>query len=297
MEEAKIDLVKDWQDQLIVDMKNEGIKADSTLEIKSKIIKYLTFLRKNTSGSKYKIHISKEFSCPIEYEDALNKIMKIIENGENIIPYFSKSTLKLENDFMFNCWGIIHLHLGNKPDTKNNRYIKRTGPLLFVYLCESEAYLIKIWEHGVWTELEILQIIENNWPELIGKLKGIDGLNQEFSSADRYKLWRNGGDTVTELKNKEGESVIIAPPGGGITASGDAVKDVIAYLHQVTKLKNREKEIMCNIEFIKAHLKDQNIDVPNGLEFKLLKDDDGWYIVEKNSNALIETKNKLNNRV
>jgi hypothetical protein len=321
MEEVRINFLKDWQDQLKLDMKTEGIEIDRKLEAEQKsqrdqklgiedfIVKYLTYLRKKGMRLPYKIHFSREFREQKEYTEkykkAISEIVEIFKNGDDIGPYLSKGAIELKNDPLFNHWGVIHLHLGDEPDEKNKKYIKRTSPLLFVCLYENGAYFIKICEdnkkgkqkkHNTeWAELEIVQIMENNWPETIGKLIGTDGLGYIYPDKDRFGLWNNGGDTVLEIKSNTGEPIIAVSPGGFAVASGDAGIDSLNYISKVKKLSDIEKEIIVNIEFIKTKIKNQGIDLKKGLDFKLMRDDNEWYIVETNSNALIKTNKKLNN--
>ena len=152
MGSIKIDFVKDWEDEMIKEIKDEGIKIPKDMDIKTLILKYSTYLRKKGSRKPYIVHKSKEFECADNLEYGLNKIISILENSGDLSPYLSKHVDNLQNDPMFNDWGVLHLHLGNKPDKKDNNYVERTGPLLFLYFKENNAYLINIFEHGDWTK-------------------------------------------------------------------------------------------------------------------------------------------------
>ena len=289
MSKLKIDLVKDWQDQILAAMKSEGLNNTRKMKIDQLIISYFTYLRKKETGLKHKIHLSKEFYCPEKHKPALRKITDLLENGGDIGPYLSRGAIDFKNDYMFNNWGIIHLLLGDQPYERDCRFIKRTGLLLFMYRHDNDAYLINMAEHNRWSNLENLQILENNWPELIEnrKLYGITGLSEVISDTERFNFWEKGMDTVTELKDQKGEPMIIAPPGDGSVASGDSVKDVLLYMEQEKKLKNLEKAITCDLELIKLKMKDENIQPADNLEFKLVRSDGVWNIVEKNSNWIL----------
>lgn len=64
MSELKIDLVKEWQDQILAAMKSDGLNNTRKMKIDQLIISCFTYLRKKESGLKHKIHLSKEFCCP-----------------------------------------------------------------------------------------------------------------------------------------------------------------------------------------------------------------------------------------
>jgi hypothetical protein len=289
MSELKIDLVKDWQDQILSAMKSEGLNNTRKMKIDQLIISYFTYLRKKELGLKHRIHYAKEFFCPEKYKPSLCNIIDILKTGGDIGPYLSTGAIAFKNDYMFNNWGIVHLHLGDEPHKRDRRFIKRTGLLLFMYRHDNDAYLINTSEHNRWSNLENLQILENNWQELIEnrKLYGITGLSDVISDTERFNFWKKGMDTVTELKDQKGEPMIIAPPGDGSVASGDSVKDVLLYMEQEKKLKNLEKAITCDLELIKLKMKDENIQPADNLEFKLVKADSTWYIVEKNGNWIL----------
>mgnify|MGYP000882039825 CR=1 FL=1 len=287
MGEIQMDFVKDWQEEILKYIKKEGIQIPNDIRTDSLIIKYFTFLRKKGTGQPYHIHKSKEFKCPFELKYGLNQIIYILEYGGDISPYLSKQVDELENDGMFNDWGVLHLHLGKEME-KNNKYVKRTGPLLFVYFKENNAYLINIYKHGDWTKKEVLQIMYDNWPEVINPfiMKGVQGLEQEMSEKEHYRLRQSGGTTIIELKDKDGEAVILAPPGMGISTSGDAMIDVRDYLFYKREIKHLEETIKNNIIHIEKCIKAKELAMPNTLIFTLVREDDKWLIKENNTKLL-----------
>ncbi len=289
MSSLKIDLVKDWQNHILEVMKNEGLNNTSKMKIDQLIIRYFTYLRKKEPGLKHKIHFSQEFVCPEKFIKSLCTIIDLLKTGGDIGPYLSTSAVALKNDYMFNNWGIIHLHLGEKPYKNDPRFIERTGLLLFIFRQDNDAYLINTSEHGRWSILENLEILGKNWPEQFNnrKLNGITGLNHIMTDEERFNLWKVGGDTVTEVTAQKGETVIIVPPGGGCMTSGDSQKDTIFYLNMKKRIKANEKAIICNIELIKSKMRAENIQPVDSLEFKLLRADGAWNIVEKSSNWIL----------
>lgn len=289
VDEIQMDLVKDWENEILKDIKRAGIQIPNDIRTESLIIKYFTYLRKKGTGQPYHIHKSKGFKCPPDLEYGLNQIVDILENGGDISPYLSKQVDELENDGMFNDWGILHLHLGKKME-ENNKYVKRTGPLLFAYFKENNAYIINTYEHGDWTKKEVLQTMYDNWPELIRPfiMKGVKGLSTSFTERDHKMLRNSGGTTIIELEDRGGEPIIIGPPGMGISTSGDAIMDVRDYLYYkkiIYNLENRTKE---NVDSIKDIMKKASINIPERLIICLIKKDNRWFIQEKNTMILFK---------
>ncbi len=107
------------------------------------------------------MYIGLENLCALP--NGLNQLVGILEKGQDISPYLSKQVDNISAiDGMFNDWGVLHLHLGDQPNPKDGRYIARTGPLLFLYLMQDNAYLINIYQHGDWTDKSILQTVQDN---------------------------------------------------------------------------------------------------------------------------------------
>ncbi|MBV1821457.1 hypothetical protein L0P54_10115 [Anaerosalibacter bizertensis] len=289
MGEIQMDFVKDWQEEILKDIKKEGIQIPNDIRTDSLIIKYFTYLRKKGTGQPYHIHKSKEFKCPSELKYGLNQIIYILEYGGDISPYLSKQVDELENDGMFNDWGVLHFHLGKEME-KNNKYVKRTGPLLFVYFKENNAYLINIYKHGDWTKKEVLQIMYDNWPELIEPfiMKEVQGLSTSFTEKEHQELRKSGVATIMELKNRKGNNVVIMPPGLGITTSRDALIDVRNYDYEVDKIHSLEDLIKREISLIKDLMQKESIEIPEKFIFCLARNQGKWYIKEKNTNLILE---------
>lgn len=169
---------------------------------------------------------------------------------------------------------------------KNNKYVKRTGPLLFLYFKESNAYLINIYNHGDWTKKEVLQTMYDNWPELIEPfiLNGMKESDQELSEKERLKLRKSGITTTIELKDKNGKAIICGPPGMSITLSGVAIIDVQTYYSLINYLLIVEDYIRDKTNNIKDYMIENEIKIPETFKFSLIRNKGIWYIKEENSN-------------
>jgi hypothetical protein len=180
----EMDFLSDWHDIMIGDMTADGLQFSSTISKDLLVIRYFTHLRKKGGQTPRprRVHLSKEFVCPPELSTGFNQLVDVLQKGQDVSPYISKQVDNISAiDGMFNDWGIIHLHLGDRLDPRDGRYIVRTGPLLFLYLMADDAYLINIYEHGNWTDKSILQTVQDNWPELIKPfvLNGVIGLSHQ----------------------------------------------------------------------------------------------------------------------
>lgn len=286
MKKIEMNFVLDWQNSIIEEMKEEGLEFSESEPKDSLIIWYLNYLRRKVSKQPRKVYKSQEFSCPEELEKGLSNLIGALENGDDITPYLSKKIDELNyKDGMFNDWRIHHLHLGERMEGK---FIKRTGPLLYALFTEHEAYLINIYSHKNWTKKDVLQTIQYNWPNLIEpyKLKGVEGLANEYSEGDHQKL-RNAGITVLiELEDKGGKKFVIAPLGMGIATSGDSLNDIKVYHQEIKGARNLEDLVNKNIDYIEGVIKGQGIEVPEILKFRLIHEE-GKYIIREENTKLI----------
>lgn len=282
---VEMDFVSDWHDIMIGDITADGLQFSSATQKDSLVIRYFTHLRKKGGQTPRprRVHRSNEFVCPPELLTGFNQLVDVLEQGQDITPYLSKQVDNISAiDGMFNDWGVLHLHLGDRPDARDGRFIARTGPLLFLYLVKDDAYLINVYEHGDWTDKSILQTVQDNWPELIKPFifKGAIGLSHQYTE-EQHAALRNAGVSVPlELKDVNGDTLVIAPPGLGITTSRDAMQDVRAYQGQVNQLRRIERYVHENPDLFQEAFRGN---VPEPLRLKFVHEDDKWSVVEQST--------------
>lgn len=284
---VEMDFVSDWQEIMIGDMTADGLQFSNSMPKDSLVIRYFTFLRKKggLTPRPRRVHRSNEFLCPPDRLTGLNRLVNVLEKGQDISPYLSKQVDNISSiDGMFNDWGVLHLHLGDRPDARDGRFIARTGPLLFLYLMKDDAYLINVYEHGDWTDKSILQTVYDNWPELLKPfvLEGVIGLSQQNTEEQHASLRNAGVSVILELKDVNGDTLVIAPPVLGITTSRDAMQDVRAYQGQVKELRKIEEYVHENSSLFQETFKGE---IPDPLRLKLVHEDDKWSVVEQSTGA------------
>ncbi len=248
--DININLFGDWQKIILNNIRNKWPNIDKQLDDDLVIIRYFAYLRKmgGFEITPRKVHISNEFKCPEVLKKGLDNLKETIEKTGDYSTYLSKKVdAIMQIDGLFNDWGILHLHLGEKLEQTNSSYIERTGKLLFVFLDENDIYFINIYDHGDWAKKEILKIILNNWPHLLEKYIVNSELSFEFKSDEKaYIDIRNkGGTQFIEIEDTLGHITILNPI-GAIMSSGDSSIDVNYYYYIHDNLKALEKKIIEN---------------------------------------------------
>lgn len=291
--EIEMDLVSDFQNILINEINAIGLQYSDDISKESLIIKYFTYLRKKGGHSprRRRVHISNEFECPQELLEGYTQLTNVMEQGRDIAPYLSKRVDNISHvDYMFNDWEVLHLHLGNQFDTNNERFIARTGPLLFLHLTPDNAYFINIYNHGDWTDRSILQIMYDNWPELIQPfiLKDVMGLAYQYNEKQHQQLRKSGVVVFHELQDANGDKIVIAPPGLGMTLSTDPIKDVRFYQHTVNNLQDLEGKLRT---YPKLIIESFAGDIPTPVLLKLVRESDTFFIIEESTRGRISIPN------
>lgn len=210
---------------------------------------YLNLMKRLVKPTPRKILISKEFKYPRKFKKVLDKIKKEIENGEDITKYLSTKILDLNyHDSLLNDWDVHHLHLGDRPHNKNNKFVNRTGPLLFVRFTHDTAYFIKVYSHGSWAKQEIIKIIHNNWPDSIEqfRLKDVISTSTKISDDDYKSIRKANISTLVEVD----EGVVYFPIGMGYALSGHSVEAVRLSMRYIRRLDECENFIRENISTI-----------------------------------------------
>lgn len=155
-----------------------------------------------------------ELVVPVKYEVAYQEIHSAINTGACLKKYQSRKLKKLEcNDDMLSHWGIQHFHLGQKLEPDG--FVKRTGDLLFIHFSNSEAHILGIFDHGAWCDLDLVQIMHNNWPDQLAIFKS--NSNTAPLTDAEYKTLRKKHVNANVIVSDGTEYLC---PGMGVTANG-----------------------------------------------------------------------------
>lgn len=241
-ENIKIDLCSDyerilagWVDGFVECRKSEN---DGVLD-------YFRLERRLIEAKPRKVRKAKHFMCPPGYEDKLLFIEEYIKSGKNLLPFMSKGIRNLNNeDMLLNDWGIFHLHLSNELEM-HSVFMERSDYLLMIHVEDDCIYFLKIVPHekpnktrNIWTKKEYLEIIRENWPEIIDKyiMKGMK-LLEHFDEREHYELRKAGASVFTELD----EDSLYFSPGGGYASDCTSLQAVRARDYHMRLIEDLER--------------------------------------------------------
>lgn len=270
----QIDFYADWVEIVTERLKQMGYSVDPNADHHSITMLYFNAIRRRISPRARIVIRSKEFSCPADLQGGLTDFERKITHGEDINPHLSRGLKKVTyNDDLLNDWGIYHFHLGQKHDADG--FIERTGPVLFAHVGETEFHEINVYQHGNWSNLDVVEIVHANWPSVIDRfrLKGIQSLAIVPDTGIVKTLRDVHINAILQLK----DGTIYAPPGGGYMTDGTSMEVVMAADRHARTIKAWEDWILNNTDKLNDGLKGTGIDETKPLKVRLEIDDKAVY--------------------
>jgi len=231
---------------------------------------YLNFKERALYNKSFPVVFSDEIlekiyknKIPDEYIGFLDEVICRMVNGENIVPYQSRTINKID-DTLFKKFNISHLHLvesSNKPYYGGSKYI-----LLYIVF-KGRIYLVDVLDFhpkkDEWVERDYFKIAVRNWPFIYESRR----IGSEVNSSKEY--------------NRSSEYVV----------SGSVIKTVevdgnlyISYNVPMTNgvhlayVKMRD-ELLLKIMNLENFLNER---YENNCDFCLKQKDDAIFVCEKN---------------
>lgn len=252
----KIDFVRDAKELFKRRLEAMGviIKHDD-----DPIISWYIYLERIIPASRREVVKAKDFSCPPLFTEKLKRLETEIESGANLNSYLSRSIMNCgKDDLMLYDWGIYHLHISDKLDTrKSDGFMERSDLLLYALFDNDKAYFIKTINHkgqnNMWTKKECLDIINDNWPHLLEPyiMKGVSKEQQYISDDERSALRKNHLNTFITLNN----GVVIMPPNMGLVCDGSPFKAIYAADYLKKQLNDVQSSIINDISDFRKQIK------------------------------------------
>lgn len=205
-----------------------GYEVPEDISYHDLVYEYFVMHKRLIPTKKRKVCFSRDFICPEKLRTALKTLVNEIEAGQNINPYLSRTMKDVEyKDKLLFDWNVYHLHLGETKD--KDGYIRRTGALLFAMFDDENAYFINVYDHkDHWTDKDILNSLNETWPEIMNRHKINAEPECDFSSEELKHLRDANVNTIVKLR--DGSSIYA--PGLGLMTSGHSM----AVMTQVTNL-------------------------------------------------------------
>ncbi len=179
---------------------------------------YQRYKHRIIDSKKWELIEASDLLIPSKYLPAYELIKQDILNGESLKKYQSRKLKILDyDDDMLSHWGIQHLHLGL--EVKSDGYIERTSDLLFVFFKEAKAYIVGVYNHTSWCDIDIIESIHKNWPSELCVYKS--NSDAPHLTQEQYKALRSKKSCCNIVVSDGTEYMA---PGVGVTANGASIK-------------------------------------------------------------------------
>ena len=235
------DLYSQWIQAIRHELTSLGFDHSSIAD-QNCAIRWHSWKRRVVSPGNRVIRKAANFNCPPHLSAGLTDLDNAFATGGDIRLWQSKAVDNVEfEDGMYNDYGVLHFHLGQGLDSSG--YINRTRELLFAVVQPGAVHEIGIFNHGDWFELDILNIIDTNWPDLLDRvtLRGFSGNACPSVTREQVKALRTAH--MIGVFQLAASGRIVAPFGGGAATDGTSCEAVCTADFWARNFKNWEKVI------------------------------------------------------
>lgn len=279
---ANLNFKRDYADLCIEELNAAGYSVTVTDPFDI-VIQYNNYQSRLPSLHKRNILKASTFSSSTDQDSALSDIELKFKNGETLKPYLSRKITDLGyNDPLLNDWGIYHFHLGTVIEADG--FIERSGPLLFAYVNNENAYFLAVGNHNSWTDQGLIEILHRDFPESIEIFKSdiipVDGAY----SSDDIKILRPRVNYMLTLS----DGTVYHSIGGGVMTSGVGVNVAVGAGYHLRMVTHYEDKVRENLGVIVDIVKNK---LPKGeliLDIKFI----GWQ-GDLNKPVILEQKSRM----
>ncbi|MFV5592797.1 hypothetical protein [Acinetobacter junii] len=247
--EIKNEIISDYEEYCKNKLKNEF--GSSYIEKDDSIYNYQRFKCRIIDVRPRLVIEPNNLIVPKKYKNAYENIKNDILCGHPLKKYQSKRLKSLTfNDDMLSHWKIQHFHLGET--LESDGFIKRTGDLLFLYFTNNEAFIVGFFNHDSWCDLDIIETLHINWPELLLKFKKKEdksSLSPKKLTSEEHAILRKKRYSTYIIVNDGTEYLA---PGLGVTGNGVSIEVNINSMQVIHMLNNDFQIIVDNIDQILA---------------------------------------------
>jgi hypothetical protein len=243
------DFKKDWTEYLrATGLPTCSLKYKSDRSPEENTMRFLNAYNRRIPPIKPRAVVtSHELVVPEEFRQEYESLVSSIEEGKDLKPFLSRDILKKKrpdkNDGLLNSWGIQHLHFR----------VDGTHQLLFCVITNNTVFMIQTLPHDaefLWVNTLLVQILHDNWPELIARAKHSGLCAEDIPAAERQALrGYNANFPVTVA-----DGTVYLPLAGGTMASGDSQEDLVNCDKIFHELKFWQETIELNALSIRSAL-------------------------------------------
>lgn len=162
------------------------------------------FLSKRIPIMPRKVSQSTFFEVPSEHVAGYEKLKNALLNGEDVNPYMSRKLYDSNfADGLLDYYDCFHFHLG---EVMEGKFINGSNEIALAIVNNQEVFFIQVKTHGksTWNNIDVLEIVHEQRPDLIARFKVTSMANISPSVSDEqdiFTLRNNGYSFAVTLKD------------------------------------------------------------------------------------------------
>lgn len=181
-----MDFQQDLRQYVEEKLRASGVRFREKMDLRELLIRLYTYEERHIEPVAREVRMSKQLReqlprLPEAVRESLEKMAEWMQAGVDVNGFQSRGLYGGgSRDYQYMLYGIVHLHLtakkeDAKPVLKKNGFAKPGAYLLYVYVRSDCVCFLKVGRHPeggatpgeAWTGKELLEILADNWPELI----------------------------------------------------------------------------------------------------------------------------------
>lgn len=176
--------------------------------------------------------------------EAIHYLIYCLKNCLNINNFQSRELFNYRvHDKLVYDWCIFHFHL-SLDEVENDYFTKRTKKVLFVYIDKERALLLDTDKHEpphtVFAEKKWLEIIDNNWKDVLHYANDIIDLAHHYTTEERkFSRKHNINEAILKVNGR-----FVSAPGLGFVGDGKSASVMLKFNRFIKWLIHNEK--YCN---------------------------------------------------
>jgi len=240
-------LYEQWLSYQKQSLNNKGVNLDNISDEDISMYYFEYYFFRTLQKIPYTVYLSDELvENPLyeNFKDVIDNICHKAKNADDLIPYLSKGIKRIQRpDKMLNDWGVLHFHLGENIDASG--FITRTNELLFIYrdiYRPNELYFLDIFNHGDWSKKRTIEIIKNNWSDVLEpyQIKSLIDIEPKLNDDEHLSVRQANINSAITFDDETAYLTI----GGGLTAIGTNIESTKSKIYFMKYFQRLEKKII-----------------------------------------------------
>ena len=244
---------------------------------------YENFRRRFIDERPRKIEYAKDIDWPDECLNGLMLLETRIRKGQSLFPHMSTQLfIPNSRDDMLLEWGIHHFHLGDEVHPNHPQMVSRTGDLIYALVEPDTVYFIALSPHGRWADIELLNIVYRDFPQLLLRyeMKGLSPQSTPLTEEERRTLRKKGYNVMVDIDGR-----VFSPPGELRNCAGGRREVVFEYHRRLAWYEAAERAITEAIQRKFAEEGAEKTPLPRHMKLKMFVHEDRQLVLHDKENS------------